>query len=219
MFNHKKWATRGFFGYYYTIGTNGRFIQKTDRPNEKLVPLFVSRTHAIEWAKSFVTQCGYGVIFEKKYLVHNQCKGYFPTNNYDESGDILLSNGLQVQCKADTGHIKADNIDNCDIFAIENADASGYYEIDKDNFFKVVELLADKGVVKFRKPSHHNLGNFCTWQLFFPKYLKANGKNRQAHNFLLDLGFRFTLFPTDLQRGIGRNSKPKYKQAYDNGNN
>lgn len=214
MFKHKKWAKRDFLSYYYTIGTNDRFIQKTDRPNDKLVPLFVSRKHAIEWAKAFVVQCGNGVVFEKKYLISNECVGYFPTNNYDESGDVLRKDGIQVQCKADTGHIKADNVDNCDIYAIENSDASGYYEITKNDFFRNVELLQDKGIVKFRTPKQHNLGNFNTWQLLIPKYLKANGKNRQAHNLLIECGATFTLYPPDLQRGIGRNSKPKYKQAY-----
>lgn len=194
-----------YAGDFYTLNTSGRLINKSmlaHNANGRFAP----KQNCIQWIDAIDNN---GFKFERRYLLTNACMGYFPTAKGSDCGDVQLTDGTQVQLKADLGCIKVANDDNCDKYAIENSNKTGYWTMTKTQYLENVEKMVEVGMLEFRKANRYM--NEPHYRVKFPR---PYGKGIQKQDIpklqiLKAIGAEYTPYPPEIAAGIGRNTKTK----------
>lgn len=194
-----------FTGDFYTCNSSGRLINKS-MLSHSLNGKYAAKTDCIKWIESIDNN---GFKFERRYLITNACAGYFPTAKGTECGDVELTDGTQVQLKSDMGCIKVANDDNCDKYAIENSNKTGYWTMTKAQYIANIEKMVEVGMLTFRKANKYMNTNH--YQVKFPRPY-GQGIQKQdipKLNILNQIGAEYTPYPQEISVGIGRNTKIK----------
>lgn len=194
-----------FCGDFYTQNASGRLINKS-MLNHSSNGKFAPKTDCIQWIDMIDNN---GFKFERRYLLTNACMGYFPTAKGADCGDVQLADGTQVQLKSDMGCIKVANDDNCDKYAIENSNKTGYWTMTKDQYITNIQKMVETGMLKFRKANKYMSADH--YQVKFPR---PYGKGIQKQDIpklqiLKAIGAEYTPYPQEIAVGVGRNTKTK----------
>ena len=194
-----------FTGDFYTQNSSGRLINKSMLHHSKNGK-FAPKQNCIQWIDAIDNN---GFKFERRYLLTNACMGYFPTAKGSECGDVQLTDGTQVQLKSDMGCIKVANDDNCDSYAIENSNKTGYWTMTKEQYIANIDKMIQVGMLTFRKANKYMKQDH--YQVKFPR---PYGKGIQKQdipklNILNQIGAEYTPYPQEISIGIGRNTKIK----------
>ena len=194
-----------FCGDFYTQNASGRLINKS-MLNHSANGKFVAKTDCIEWIESIDNN---GFKFERRFLLTNACAGYFPTAKGSECGDVQLTDGTQMQLKSDLGCIKVANDDNCDKYAIENSNKTGYWTMTKKQYLDNIIKMLEAGMLEYRKPN-----KYMSMEHYRVKFPRPYGKGIQKQDIpklkiLTEIGAEYTAYPPEIAVGIGRNTKTK----------
>lgn len=194
-----------FSGDFYTLNSNGRLINKSMLAHSAS-GRFAPKADCIKWIEAIDNN---GFKFERRYLLTNACAGYFPTAKGSECGDVELMDGTQIQLKSDLGCIKVVNDDNCDKYAIENSNKTGYWTMTKTEYLENVENMVSLGMLVFTQANKYMSEDHYKVKFPRPYGLRIQKQDIPKLQMLKAIGAEYTPYPPEIAVGIGRNTKTK----------
>lgn len=157
-----------------------------------------------EWANSDELNAtnNNGFNAEKRFVVEslfndmlNAVKYWNPSLDGRLGGDVELANGSQVQIKSKGGHIKADQSDSCDLYAIEDMTQTGTILFKKEEFHRFAKWAEDKIVPSVRVSKGYFGRDAKSFRVNIPSLTSYRKTTRDFYNDLAKAGVKFQVIP------------------------